>query len=104
MRGVGVSIMVSKGATWPFGCRPTPWARGRQSSASAVELKQNSDLTIATARLVFAFPLGQTESFLRFVFSLVTAELEAPDHTTLSRRSAASGASLVSKQGRGAID
>ena len=49
-----------------------------------------TDLAIETAlklRLVFKLPLRQTEGFLRSVLSLMGVDLEAPDHTTLSRRS-----------------
>ena len=49
-----------------------------------------ADLAIETAltlRLVFKLPLRQTEGFLRSVLSLMGVDLEAPDHTTLSRRS-----------------
>ena len=49
-----------------------------------------SDLAIETAltlRLVFRLPLRQTEGFLRSVLVLMRPDLEAPDHTTLSRRS-----------------
>jgi transposase len=48
-----------------------------------------SDLAIETTltlRLVFGLPLRQAEGFLRSVLSLMNVELEAPDHTTLSRR------------------
>ncbi|MCP5055256.1 MAG: hypothetical protein GY937_00865 [bacterium] len=38
-------------------------------------------------RLVFNLPLRQAEGFLRSVLSLMDVDLEAPDHTTLSRRS-----------------
>ena len=38
-------------------------------------------------RLVFKLPLRQAEGFLRSVLSLMSVDLEAPDHTTLSRRS-----------------
>jgi hypothetical protein len=38
-------------------------------------------------RLVFNLPLRQAEGFLRSVLSLMNVDLEAPDHTTLSRRS-----------------
>ena len=51
-----------------------------------------SDLAITTAltlRLVFRLPLRQAEGFLRSVLSLMDVDLEAPDHTTLSRRSRA---------------
>jgi hypothetical protein len=49
-----------------------------------------SDLAIRTAltlRLVFRLPLRQAEGFVRSVLALVDVDLEAPDHTTLSRRS-----------------
>jgi hypothetical protein len=49
-----------------------------------------SDHAIETAlmlRLVFKLPLRQAEGFLRSVLSLIGVDLEAPDHTTLSRRS-----------------
>jgi IS5 family transposase len=49
-----------------------------------------SDHAIETAlilRLVFKLPLRQAEGFLRSVLSLINVDLEAPDHTTLSRRS-----------------
>ena len=48
-----------------------------------------SDLSIKTAltlRLVFRLPLRQTEGFLRSVLALMRTDLDAPDHTTLSRR------------------
>ena len=49
-----------------------------------------SDHTIETALmlwLVFKLPLRQAEGFLRSLLSLMGVDLEAPDHTTLSRRS-----------------
>ena len=49
-----------------------------------------SDLSIETAltlRLVFRLPLRQTEGFLRSILAVMGTDLEAPDHTTLSRRS-----------------
>ena len=49
-----------------------------------------SDHTIETAlmlRLVFKLPLRQAEGFLRSLLSLMGVDLEAPDHTTFSRRS-----------------
>ncbi len=52
--------------------------------------KKFSDQAIETAltlRLVFRLPLRQAEAFLRSVLSLMGVDLEAPDHTTLSRRS-----------------
>ncbi|MCP5066558.1 MAG: IS5 family transposase [bacterium] len=43
--------------------------------------------TALTLRLVFKLPLRQAEGFLRSVLALMDVALEAPDHTTLSRRS-----------------
>ena len=42
--------------------------------------------TALTRRLVFKLPLRQAEGFLRSLLSLMGVHLEAPDHTTLSRR------------------
>ena len=43
--------------------------------------------TALVLRLVFKLPLRQAEGFLRSLLSLMDVDLEAPDHTTLSRRS-----------------
>ncbi len=43
--------------------------------------------TALTLRLVFKLPLRQAEGFLRSILSLMDLNLEAPDHTTVSRRS-----------------
>ena len=43
-------------------------------------------MTALTLRLVFRLPLRQTEGFLRSVLSMMQVDLDAPDHTTLSRR------------------
>ena len=48
-----------------------------------------SDLAIETAltlRLVFNLPLRQTEGLLNSILRLMGLEIQAPDHTTLSRR------------------
>ena len=50
--------------------------------------------TALTLRLVFKLPLRQAEGFLRSVLTLMGGNLEAPDHTTLSRRSQRLGARL----------
>jgi IS5 family transposase len=42
--------------------------------------------TALTLRLIFKLPLRQTEGFLRSVLSVLDVDLEAADHTTLSRR------------------
>ncbi|MCP3995273.1 MAG: IS5 family transposase, partial [bacterium] len=41
-----------------------------------------------TLRLLLHLPLRQTEGFLRSIFELMGVSLDAPDHTTVSRRSA----------------
>ena len=49
-----------------------------------------SDLAIETAvaiRLVYGLPFRQAEGFLRSLLTLMGTGLDAPDHTTLSRRS-----------------
>ncbi|AMY09530.1 hypothetical protein LuPra_02749 [Luteitalea pratensis] len=48
-----------------------------------------SNLAIETAltlRLVFRLPLRQTEGFVRSILTVMRTSLDAPDHTTLSRR------------------
>ena len=60
---------------------PTNGRRGGQ--------RRYSDLAIETAltlRLVFHLPLRQTEGFVGSVLGLMGVLLDAPDHTTLSRR------------------
>ncbi len=63
--------------------KPTPSGRRggqRKFSDHAVE-------TALTQRLVFGLPLRQAEGFLRSELSLMNVDRDAPDHTTLSRRS-----------------
>jgi len=63
--------------------RPAPTGRrGGQKKFSDHAIE-----TTLTLRLVFNLPLRQAEGFLRSVLSLMGVALEAPDHTTLSRRS-----------------
>jgi len=62
--------------------RPSPTSRGGAQPLF-------SDLAIEAAltlRLVFRLPLRQTEGFQRSNLRLMDLDLEAPDHTTLSRR------------------
>ena len=64
-------------------CKPAPsGGRGgqRKFSDHAIE-------TALTLRFVFNLPLRQAEGFLRSIISMMGVDLEAPDHTTLSRRS-----------------
>jgi len=63
--------------------KPVPTGRRgaqRKFSDHAIEIA-------LTLRLIFKLPLRQAEGFLRSVLSLMALDLEAPDHTTLSRRS-----------------
>ncbi len=69
-------------AGWQAPRRATPGGQARYSDA-AVEL-------VLVLRLVFHLALWQAEGFARSVFRLLGRELRVPDHTTLSRRSAAS--------------
>ncbi len=63
--------------------RPAPCGqRGGQRKFSNLAIE-----TALTLRLIFRLPLRQAEGFLRSVLSLMHVDLDAPDHTTLSRRS-----------------
>jgi transposase len=75
-----ITLWVSEDAiaTW----KPAPTGRRggpRKFSDHAIE-------TALTLRLVFNLPLRQAEGFFRSVLTLMGVALEAPDHTTLSRR------------------
>ncbi len=62
--------------------KPTPTGRrGAQQKFSDHAIE-----TALTLRQVFKLPLRQAEGFLKSILSLMGADLEAPDHTTLSRR------------------
>jgi len=66
-------------ASW----KPAPTGlRGAQRKFSDQAIE-----TALTLWLVFKLPLRQAEGFLRSVLSLMNVDLDAPDHTTLSRRS-----------------
>jgi hypothetical protein len=76
-----ISVWISNDAVTSW--KPAP--AGRRGGQ-----KKFSDHAIETAltlRLVFKLSLRQAEGFLRSVLSLMDVDLEAPDHTTLSRRS-----------------
>jgi hypothetical protein len=63
----------------------TPRPSGRRGAP-----RKYSDLAIETAltlRLVYRLPLRQAEGFLRSLLRIMALDLDAPDHTTLSRRS-----------------
>jgi IS5 family transposase len=77
----GITLWISTDATDAW--KPSP--SGRRGGQ-----RKFSDHAIETAlmlRMVFKLPLRQAEGFLRSVLALMGVDLEAPDHTTLSRRS-----------------
>ena len=63
----------------------TPAPSGRRGGQR--KFSNHAIETALTLRLVFRLPLRQAEGFPRSVLSLMQVDLEAPDHTTLSRRS-----------------
>jgi IS5 family transposase len=66
-------------ASW----KPAPTGR----RGAQMKFSNHAIETALTLRLIFKLPLRQAEGFLRSVLSLMNVDLEAPDHTTLSRRS-----------------
>jgi len=75
-----VTVWVSDEAIASWTPEPTG-RRGGQSRYSSLAI-----LTALTLRLVFRLPLRQTEGFVGSLLRLMGLELNAPDHTTLSRR------------------
>ena len=61
---------------------PSEGQRGGQRKYSDLAIK-----TALTLRLIFSLGLRQTEGFVASLLELMDLDLEAPDHTTLSRRS-----------------
>ncbi|MFT6362209.1 MAG: IS5 family transposase [Planctomycetota bacterium] len=69
--------------------------------------RKYSDLAIETAltlRLVYGLPLRQAEGFLRSLLNIMGLDLDAPDHTTLSRRSRQLNIALKPKTSARPID
>ena len=69
--------------------------------------RRYSNLAIRTAltlRVVFGLPLRQTEGFLDSLLSLMSRDLKAPDHTTLSRRNQIVVVSPLTRAHDGPID
>ena len=60
---------------------PPPRCRGGQQRYSNLAI-----LTALTLRMLFRLPLRQTEGFVASLLRLMGLDLNAPDHTTLSRR------------------
>ncbi len=76
-----ITLWISEDAVSSW--KPAPSGRRggqRKFSDHAIE-------TALTLRLVFNLPLRQAEGFLRSILALMDVDLEAADHTTLSRRS-----------------
>ncbi len=76
-----ITLWISDDAITSWKTAPTR-RRGAQRKFSDHAIE-----TALTLRLVFNLPLRQAEGFLRSVLALMDVDLEAPDHTTLSRRS-----------------
>jgi hypothetical protein len=77
-----ITLWISEGRKRSFrviaSWKPAPGGRRdgqRKFSDHAIE-------TALTLRLIFRLPLRQAEGFLRSVLSLMSIDLEAPDHTT----------------------
>jgi len=75
-----VTLWLSPGAKAAWAAPPSGRPGGQpRFSGLAIE-------TALTLRLVFRLPLRQTEGFVRSMLTVMRAGLDAPDHTTLSRR------------------
>ena len=76
-----ITMWISEDAIDAWTPRPSRKRGGqRRYSDTAIE-------TALTLRTAFKLPLRQAEGFLRSILGLMDIDLEAPDHTTLSRRS-----------------
>jgi hypothetical protein len=81
VRRGNITLWISQDAIAAW--KPTPTGRrGAQQKFSDHAIE-----TALTLRQVFKLPLRQAEGFLKSILSLMDVDLEAPDHTTLSRRS-----------------
>ena len=93
-----ITLWISKDAIVAW--RPTPTRRrGAQPKYSELAIE-----TALTLRMVFHLPLRQTEGLLRSVLPLMGLDLEAPDHTTLSRRGQQLDIELDATRPAGPID
>ena len=77
-RRAPVAVALRQGCLDRPALRPT--RRQQRFSNLAIE-------TALTLRLIFHLPLRQAEGFVRSILTVMRAGLDAPDHTTLSRRS-----------------
>jgi hypothetical protein len=84
-----ITLWITPEATKAWRAKPS----GRRGAT-----QKYSDLAIETAltlRLVLRLPLRQAGGFQRSLLYLMDLSLEAPDHTTLSRRSKSLNAKLI---------
>ena len=93
-----VTLWLSAAAIAAWRPAPSGYPGGQQRfSNHAIE-------TALTLRLVFRLPLRQAEGFLRSVLSLMDVDLDASDHTTLSRRSRHLDVALHRVPAKGPLD
>ncbi len=93
-----ITLWISEGAIGAW----APIFRGRRGAP-----RKYSDLAIESAltlRLVYGPPLRQAEGFLRSLLQIMKLDLDAPDHTTLSRRSRQLNIDLKLRTSPGPID
>jgi hypothetical protein len=81
------------------GQAPPTGQRGRPPYYSNVAIETGHLL-----RLVFHQPWRQTEGLLRSIATLLGVNLEIPDHTTFSRRSAGNSLTTALKRNTGPVD
>ena len=93
-----VTVWLSPDAVKAWRAKPTG-RRGAQPKFSDLAIE-----TALTMRLVFHLPLRQAEGFLGSIFKLMGVDFEAPDHTTLSRRSGCLNVALRQSKSAGPID
>jgi len=99
VRRGSLRLWISTDAIANWNAKPGKRRRGGQPRYSDLAIE-----TALTLRLVYRLPLRQAEGFLRSVLSLMALDLEAPDHTTLSRRSKTLKIKLKAKFHVGPID
>jgi hypothetical protein len=93
-----ITLWISPDAIEAWKPRPSR-KRGGQRKFSGLAIE-----TALTLRLVFHLTLRQAEGFLPSILGLMDVDLEAPDHTTLSRRSQHLDTTLYVAPAKGAID
>jgi hypothetical protein len=76
-----VTLWLSPNASAAWGVPPSGRPDGQQ------RFFDRSIESALTLRLAFRLPLRQAEGFVRSILNVMGADLDAPDHTTRSRRS-----------------